>query len=430
MDKTWATEAMLSYGYCPVMDQVGGDAYEDDDTLSQAKVIVVNGSAQHHTFHDAGDQDWVKFYGLSDTIYQVDVKNPEQRCDAVLDLFNAQGQSVLSEPVDFYRYGEAETLSWSCEVDGVYYLMVKNYDATVYGTLTGYDLAVSYPVGAGTGTIVGIVKDASTGQGVSSAVILSDLGGAALSVPGGAYVMVVAEGLQSLTASAEGYVPKTSSEVEVRAGETKNVDLPLTPIPRPLNVYSITTNLSSPPGLRQNITIRFSASGATHPLYYQYWLASGYQTSNYGHWQMLKDWSADNTLIWVPTTNDHYVIVVWATDDTTNPIFHQAGLSIETQGNSADPVQITGLTTNLSYPQPRGRAISLNTTATGGNGPLYYKYWYNKGGTWNVIREYSTMSRWTWTPTEDGLYIVVVWVTDDTSVPEPPIAGMTCTIGD
>ncbi|MFH0812979.1 MAG: hypothetical protein V2A69_09100 [Pseudomonadota bacterium] len=47
-----------------------------------------------------------------------------------------------------------------------------------------------------------------------------------------------------------------------------------------------------------------------------------------------------------------------------------------------------------------------------------------------MIREYSTTSSCTWTPAEDGLYTVVVWVTNDTSVSEPPIAGMTCTIGD
>ncbi len=85
--------------------------------------------------------------------------------------------------------------------------------------------------------------------------------------------------------------------------------------------------------------------------------------------------------------------------------------------------------TDLTYPQPSGTPISLRTTATGGNRPLFYRYWYRKrDGAWTIIRDYSTSNSCTWIPLEAGLYTVVVWVTDDTGLTEPPIAGMTCTI--
>ncbi|MFH0813302.1 MAG: 6-bladed beta-propeller [Pseudomonadota bacterium] len=197
----------------------------------------------------------------------------------------------------------------------------------------------------------------------------------------------------------------------------------------PLNVSGLTTDVTGPPPVNTPVKITFTAQGnAGGTLYYQYWQASGYQTSHYGNWQMLKDWSTDNTLTWTPSTNDHYVIVAYVAEGTNHSIFHQAGLSIETQRNSSNPIQITELSTTMDYPQNTGRPITLHATATGGNGSLFYKFWYYKEGTWNVIREYSTMSSWTWTPTEEGLYTVVVWVTDDTSVSQPPIAGMTCTI--
>ncbi|MFH0813304.1 MAG: C13 family peptidase [Pseudomonadota bacterium] len=201
----------------------------------------------------------------------------------------------------------------------------------------------------------------------------------------------------------------------------------------PLNVSALATDLTGSPAVNTPVTITFTAQGSTSGnLYYQYLLASGYQTQNYGNWQILKDYSNENFLTWSPTTDDHYVIVAYVAQEMNSQIFHQAGLSIETQGNSASPIQITELTTTMGYPQSTGTAITLDTTATGGNGQLYYKYWYCKGigGTRNVIRDYSTSSSCTWTPNEDGFYTVVVWVSDNQSETEYSIAGMTCTIGD
>lgn len=199
----------------------------------------------------------------------------------------------------------------------------------------------------------------------------------------------------------------------------------------PLNIGNLETNLTGSPVTGQNIQLTFSANGGGNTLYYQFWKARGYQTQNYGNWQLLNDWSMDNTLAWTPDADGHYVIVAYVSADTTNNIYHQAGLSIETQGNSSDPIQITSLTSNMNYPQSRCSGITLHTTATGGSGPLYYKYWYQKGvgGAWYAIRDYTTQSSCTWTPAEDGFYTVVVWVTDDLSVAEPSIAGMNVAIG-
>ncbi|MFH0812980.1 MAG: NHL repeat-containing protein [Pseudomonadota bacterium] len=137
----------------------------------------------------------------------------------------------------------------------------------------------------------------------------------------------------------------------------------------PLNVSSLDTDLIGPPSVNTPVTVTFSAQGTTSGnLYYQYWLARGYQTADYGHWQKLKDWSSDNFILWTPTTNDHYVMVAYVAQEMNSQIFHQAGLGIETQGNSTNPIQITELTTTMGYPQGTGTAITLNTTAFGGNG--------------------------------------------------------------
>lgn len=197
-----------------------------------------------------------------------------------------------------------------------------------------------------------------------------------------------------------------------------------------LNVSSIRTDLATPPNVGQTIELSLLADGQEDSLYYKYLVSSGYQTQNPGSWQLLQDWTLNNTLQWTPPAEGHYILIAYATDNPSGSSFHQAGLSIETSGNSTTPIQITELTTTMTYPQSSETAITITTTATGGNGPLYYKYWYCKGigGAWNVIQDYSTSSLCTWTPTEEGLYTLVVWVTDDTSGSEYSIAGMTCTI--
>ena len=123
------------------------------------------------------------------------------------------------------------------------------------------------------------------------------------------------------------------------------------------------------------VTITFPTSGVASPFartFYKYWLWSGYQTPDFGNLQMLQDWSTAS-LLWTPMAEDHYAILAWATDNVNSGNFHQAGLSIETAGNSADPILITRLTSDISYPQTAGTAVNLNTTATGGSGTLYYK---------------------------------------------------------
>ena len=157
------------------------------------------------------------------------------------------------------------------------------------------------------------------------------------------------------------------------------------------------------------IQITFTAQGDSGTLYYRYCQASGYQTQNYGNWQRLKDWSTDNSLTWFSFSDDHYIIVVHVTDDTTSENYHQAGLSIEASGNSGNPIQITSFTTNITYPQSSGSAITLNTAVAGGSGQLYYRYYYRKlpDGQWTEIIAYNTTSTGTWTPPEDGWYVVV-----------------------
>jgi hypothetical protein len=77
--------------------------------------------------------------------------------------------------------------------------------------------------------------------------------------------------------------------------------------------------------------------------------------------------------------------------------------------------------TDATGPVSVGTPVTFTAEAEGAT--LYYKFWYRaEYGTeayntnpWNVIQDYSTANTCTWTPQAEGDYVVVAWVTDDTT---------------
>jgi sugar lactone lactonase YvrE len=210
-----------------VLQQVGPDVYEEDDGPSQANVIVLNDvEAQRHTFHDAGDQDWVMFYGLSGETYTIEVSNLGARCDAVIEFFRADGTTPVMDPVDGGWLGEDEVLDWLCDANGIYYVKVKHYDSDIFGEDTEYDLQVYMPIGPLPGFIVGTITNASSGNPIGGVRIKTDKKVSALSLPDGNYLMVHPPGSHSLTAEASGYENFTDTVTLGEAGTvTKNITM-------------------------------------------------------------------------------------------------------------------------------------------------------------------------------------------------------------
>jgi hypothetical protein len=209
-----------------VFQEVGPDFYEEDDTSSQANVIVLNDVvAQRHTFHDAADQDWVMFYGLSGETYTIEVSNLGDSCDAVVELYGTDGTTLLDRRDDWGE-GKDEVLDWLCAADGIYYVMVKHFDSAVFGEDTDYDLELYVPIGPLAGFIVGNITNSSSGDPIGGVRIKTSGKVSALSLADGNYLMVHPPGSHSLTAEAGGY---ENFEDTVTVGEagtvTKNITM-------------------------------------------------------------------------------------------------------------------------------------------------------------------------------------------------------------
>jgi len=205
-----------------------------------------------------------------------------------------------------------------------------------------------------------------------------------------------------------------------------------TPPPFPyFNMQSIATNLITTLTAGDNVHISFTPS-VQSALYYQWYSKTGTAP---GGWQTLANWTMSfDSLDWSPATEGWHVVLAYVADTPESATYQQIGLTFETEGTGTNPIQITGMTTDLPYPKTSGTPINLYTAATGGNGQLYFRYFFRLGttGSWNALGPWSASGTGTWTPQQAGLYTVVVHVSNDDTIVSNPRnqAGMTCTIGE
>jgi hypothetical protein len=184
---------------------------------------------QAHNFHDLGDVDWVKFYGLSKQTYSIKASNVSVICDAVIELYDSNGTTRLAGPRDDGGAGEDELLEWTCTRDDVYYVKLSNANAT-FGENCKYDLKLYRPIGPLAGFLSGLVKDAFSQQTIADVQIKTNFNQSTLSLPNGSYLMVHPPGTVTVTAEKAGYHLKDMSSVVVSEGGSKSLDIALMPV--------------------------------------------------------------------------------------------------------------------------------------------------------------------------------------------------------
>ncbi len=216
------------------------DAFEDDDTYLTAHVVDTGSSAAPalHTFHDEGDEDWVKFFGYidddkDDHEYIVYISDVGSRCSIVIEVYTDDGKTLLTDPFDDAVAGEETTVTFTITREGIYYIRLRNSDPAVYGDDTDYRLMVQPGTSSGkpigTGTITGTFTDAQSEAPLNNGLIRTDIGTAALP-DRGVYQMVHSAGNFILSATANGYL-SFSTQVTVEAGETSTINIAMEPLP-------------------------------------------------------------------------------------------------------------------------------------------------------------------------------------------------------
>ncbi len=216
-----------------VYQSKGPDIYENDDIPDQATFIVVNDEThQHRSFHDPGDEDWVKFYGISGIIYTTEVSNRSIDSDAVIELYGPDSATRLISSVQ-------TIMNWGCLREGIYYIKIKNMNTQGFGENTPYDFKIYHPTGPSfSGYIKGNITSIVSGQAIADAKIRTDAAGSALSSPDGRYLMIHEPGKFTMTIEANGYKSVGHPSISVSEGGTTVKNFMLEPYQSPGSSFS------------------------------------------------------------------------------------------------------------------------------------------------------------------------------------------------
>jgi len=115
------------------------DALEPDDTQGTARPITADGSLQAHNTCLAGDVDWVYFTPSAGS-YVIETTELGPEADTFIELYDASGTRLAFN--DDYGPGTASRIHYSFSSNGRYYVKVRHYNPTRYGTGTEYSLRI------------------------------------------------------------------------------------------------------------------------------------------------------------------------------------------------------------------------------------------------------------------------------------------------
>jgi hypothetical protein len=117
------------------------DSFESDGTSAAASTIS-SGQIQTHNFNVSGDQDWVKFTSQAGNTYTLTTSNLGASADTYLYLYDTNGATVLASNDD--NGGTlASQITWQAPTDGVFYLLVEDWNPSIGGCRTSYDLSIT-----------------------------------------------------------------------------------------------------------------------------------------------------------------------------------------------------------------------------------------------------------------------------------------------
>lgn len=122
---------------------MGADTYEPDDTAQAASLYATFGVTETHTFHQAGDQDWLKFDVKAGHLYQIQTQylvTYTAPVDTVVWLFDDEGRTPLAyndnsgakEPFPLFdTVVDDALLLWRATADDQLFLSVENNASSV-----------------------------------------------------------------------------------------------------------------------------------------------------------------------------------------------------------------------------------------------------------------------------------------------------------
>ncbi len=117
------------------------DEYEPDDTIAQAKQILLD-VPQNHTIHVQGDHDWIYFQAEEEITYVIETSDLGTDIDTVIYLYNEDGEE-LAQNDDGGEESLASRITWSVDSTGILYVMIQSYSDDGASPNMHYSISVS-----------------------------------------------------------------------------------------------------------------------------------------------------------------------------------------------------------------------------------------------------------------------------------------------
>jgi hypothetical protein len=176
--------------------------------------------------------------------------------------------------------------------------------------------------------------------------------------------------------------------------------------PVPLESVISSVSLTAPTTIQSatsnTTTLRASATGGTKPYAFKFRVQYGG-----GAFQVLQDWSTNETFTWTTSTYGEVRVSVWA---------RSAGNTVDAPQSSTnwtfflfEPVRTVSLSAATASPRPPNSAVTFTAASTGGTTNFVNYQFLVQSTTQTLVgRGWGSNTTFTWTPTSPGTYTILV----------------------
>ena len=187
-----------------------------------------------------------------------------------------------------------------------------------------------------------------------------------------------------------GKVITKKTEVKVKKGTWKFI--------------GITANKKSPQYINDSINFEVNTDGNAHGVEYKF----VWQKNNWKEWGVIRNFSLDNSVTWIPKSSGNYTIIVNIKDLDGKVLTKE--ITYEIAKSYFDSVQITPDTE-----QNVGGKIHIQANYKGATQKTQYKFVWQKDNwkEWGVISPLSDKNSVDWIPKSIGYYTICVDVKDE-----------------
>lgn len=181
----------------------------------------------------------------------------------------------------------------------------------------------------------------------------------------------------------------------------------------------LTTDVMSPQPSGATITLTAAGRGGTTPYSFRFWVQRWG-----GSWEIVRDWSTAPSFAWQPRNPGGFNLTVEARSSGGTTVEVATGAQyIITPSGEGGALSGVALSADLPAPQPVGTRMSFTAVPSGGIGPIDYRFWIQPwGGSWQVVREWSSVATFVWQPALSGGYNVAVEAREGAAEGSPEVS--------